>query len=66
MVLYDLQGLSYEEIAGILGCPLGTVKSRLFNARCQLRDKLRRRLPEDFLADLTAPNTSAMFGATAF
>ena len=65
VVLYDLQGLSYEEIAKLLGCPLGTVKSRLFNARCQLRDKLRRRLPEDFLADLTAPVQSSAFGATA-
>ena len=66
VVLYDLQGLSYEEIAGILGCPLGTVKSRLFNARCQLRDKLRQRLPQDFLADLTAPVQSSTFGATSF
>ena len=65
VILYDLQGLSYEEIASILGCPLGTVKSRLFNARCQLRDKLRARLPEDFLADLTAPKQSAVLGAAA-
>jgi RNA polymerase sigma-70 factor (ECF subfamily) len=40
MVLYELQGESYEDIAEILGCPLGTVKSRLFNARAQLRDRL--------------------------
>jgi RNA polymerase sigma-70 factor (ECF subfamily) len=65
VILYDLQGLSYDEIAQLLGCPLGTVKSRLFNARCQLRDKLRQRLPEDFLADLTAPTQSAVFGAAA-
>jgi RNA polymerase sigma-70 factor (ECF subfamily) len=45
IVLADLQGLSYGEIAKILGCPVGTVKSRLFNARSQLRDKLRERLP---------------------
>jgi RNA polymerase sigma-70 factor (ECF subfamily) len=65
VILYDLQGLSYDEIAQLLGCPLGTVKSRLFNARCQLRDKLRQRLPEDFLADLTAPTQSSVFGAAA-
>ena len=65
IILYDLQGLTYEEIAGILGCPLGTVKSRLFNARCQLRAKLRQRLPEEFLADLVAPSLSAGFGAAA-
>ena len=64
VILHDLQGLSYGETAQLLGCPLGTVKSRLFNARCQLRDKLRRRLPEDFLADLAAPRAPAMLGAT--
>ncbi len=65
VVLYDLQGLSYEEIARILGCPLGTVKSRLFNARCQLRDKLRRRLPEDILVGLMGPVQSRACGTTA-
>lgn len=41
VLLYDLEGLSYEEISDALGCPVGTVKSRLFNARVQLRDLLR-------------------------
>ena len=36
-----LEGLSYEEVAQTLGCPLGTVKSRLFNARLMLRRKLQ-------------------------
>lgn len=40
VLLYDIEGLSYEEIAGVLGCPLGTIKSRLFHARSALRDKL--------------------------
>ncbi|MDI9583434.1 MAG: sigma-70 family RNA polymerase sigma factor [Acidobacteriota bacterium] len=43
LVMYDLQGMSYQEIAEILGCPLGTVKSRLFNARNQLRELLEER-----------------------
>jgi len=38
--LHDLEGLPYEEIAQIAGCPLGTVKSRLFNARMQMRGLL--------------------------
>lgn len=37
IVLRDLQGHSYEEIAKIAGCRLGTVKSRLSRARVQLR-----------------------------
>ncbi len=40
VLLYDMEGLSYEEIAAIANCPLGTVKSRLFNARTALREKL--------------------------
>ena len=44
MTLYDLAGLSYSEIAKILGCPVGTVKSRLFNARNQLRAILEDKL----------------------
>jgi RNA polymerase sigma-70 factor, ECF subfamily len=47
LVLYDLQGLSYQDIAEILNCPLGTVKSRLFNARAQLKELLGSRLPID-------------------
>jgi len=40
LLLHDIEGLPYEEIAEIAGCPLGTVKSRLFNARMQLRQHL--------------------------
>jgi len=38
VVLRDLQGRDYEEMAEILGCPLGTIKSRLHRARSALRD----------------------------
>ncbi len=40
VVLHDIEGLSYEEVAEALGCPVGTVKSRLFNGRNLLRRKL--------------------------
>ena len=40
LILHDVEGMPYEEIAQVVGCPLGTVKSRLFNARMQLRQKL--------------------------
>ena len=40
LVLYDIQGCKYEEIAFILGINVGTVKSRLNRARKSLRDRL--------------------------
>jgi len=40
VVLHDMEGLSYEEVAQTVGCPIGTVRSRLFNARLLLRRKL--------------------------
>lgn len=45
VILADVQGLSYEEVAEALGCSLGTVKSRIFRARERLRAYLQR-LPE--------------------
>ena len=41
IVLREIEGLSYEEIAGIMDCPIGTVRSRIFRARESVAAKLR-------------------------
>ena len=46
VVLHDVQGLSHEEIAKVMDCNVGTVRSRLFYARQQL---------QGFLADYLKP-----------
>lgn len=43
VVLCDIEGLSYEEIAATLGIKLGTVRSRIHRGRAQLRDALNHR-----------------------
>jgi len=42
IVMRDVQGLSYEEIAEATGCAEGTIKSRLWRARAKVRDELLR------------------------
>jgi len=46
IVLRELQGMTYAEIAQALRVPLGTVESRIYRARQQLRDRLADYLPE--------------------
>jgi len=45
VVLCDIEGLSYEEIAATLGVKLGTVRSRIHRGRAQLRAALAHRAP---------------------
>ncbi len=41
IILKDFDGRRYEEISDLLEIPVGTVRSRLHRARCELRDRLR-------------------------
>jgi RNA polymerase sigma-70 factor, ECF subfamily len=41
IVLREIEGLSYEEIADVMNCPIGTVRSRIFRAREAIAVKLR-------------------------
>jgi RNA polymerase sigma-70 factor (ECF subfamily) len=45
IVLRELHGMSYAEIAATLGIPQGTVESRIHRARCELRERLRAYRP---------------------
>jgi RNA polymerase sigma factor (sigma-70 family) len=47
VVLCDVEGLSYEEIAQILDAKLGTVRSRIHRGRAMLRSALAHRAPAD-------------------
>jgi RNA polymerase sigma-70 factor (ECF subfamily) len=50
VVLYYLNGMNLKEIAEILDCPVGTVKSRLFHARESLRERIEE--SESWLSDI--------------
>jgi len=41
LVMRDIEGFDYQQMADVLGLPLGTLKSRLFRARMALRDELK-------------------------
>jgi len=47
LVLRELEGFSYETISEILELPVGTVRSRLFRARMQLKEQLQIILPDE-------------------
>ncbi len=42
LLMKEMEGMKYDEIADVLDCPLGTVRSRIHRARCELREILER------------------------
>jgi len=57
VVLCDVEGLSYEEIAEIMGAKLGTVRSRIHRGRAMLRDALAHRAPRKGRLRYSGPAT---------
>ena len=41
VVMCDMEGMAYEDIARVLSCPIGTVRSRIHRGRLQLRNLLK-------------------------
>lgn len=54
VVLCDIEGLSYEEIAATLGVKMGTVRSRIHRGRAQLRTALEHRRPATSVTSATS------------
>ena len=47
IVLREIEGMSYEDIAQSMDCPIGTVRSRIFRAREAISNRLRPLLDTD-------------------
>jgi RNA polymerase sigma-70 factor (ECF subfamily) len=58
VIMKEFDGLHYDEIAATLGIPVGTVRSRLHRARCELRDRLQPLLDEDAPVRQTSQNAT--------
>ena len=41
ITLREIEGMSYEDIANVMNCPIGTVRSRIFRARETIAERLR-------------------------
>jgi len=61
LVLFEVEGLSYDEIAAIEGVPIGTIRSRLSRARQELRELLSEPYPASGVR-VEAPEQRRSFG----
>ncbi len=59
VVLCDIQGMTYDEIADVLGVKLGTVRSRIHRGRSMLRKQLKHRAPRDGFTRVSGPADEA-------
>jgi RNA polymerase sigma-70 factor (ECF subfamily) len=48
LTLRELEGMSYDEIAVAMNCPIGTVRSRIFRARDHVVQEISERFPGTF------------------
>ena len=48
LTLRELEGMSYDEIAKAMNCPIGTVRSRIFRARDQVIQEISQKFPGTF------------------
>lgn len=62
VVLCDIEGLSYEEIAEVLDVSMGTVRSRIHRGRAQLRTSLAHRSPRVAGDQAATPRTAEVAG----
>jgi RNA polymerase sigma factor (sigma-70 family) len=65
VVLCDIEGLSYEEVASTLGVKLGTVRSRIHRGRAQLRVALEHRRPRQAARVSATATASTATGRSA-
>ncbi|MGB5702747.1 MAG: sigma-70 family RNA polymerase sigma factor [Polyangiales bacterium] len=66
VLLADVEELSYKEIAEVMGCPIGTVMSRLHRARKQLQESLQQHAVELGIIDAEDDDTEDPVSLEAF